>query len=69
MKMKILKNRRERKLKGLIHEEKKEFFSIRTLQKGFKEITTEMISLINRLIIEMKNQQLFITKKLPKRNQ
>jgi hypothetical protein len=38
--MKMLKTRRERKLKGLIHKEKKESLSIRTLQKGFREITT-----------------------------
>jgi hypothetical protein len=67
--MKMLKIGRERKLKDLIHEEKKENFSIRTLLKGFREITTEIISLITHLKIETQNQQLFIIKKLPKRNQ
>ena len=64
----MLKTGRERKLKDLIHEEKKEFFSIRTLQKGFKEITIEIISFITHLIIKMQNQQPFITKKMPKKN-
>ena len=63
----MLKIGRERRLKGLIHEETGEKFSIRTLLNGFREITPETIILTTHLKIKKPNQQHFIWKKLPKK--